>query len=124
MSLLPTLTYNQQDALLLNNLIIQTSEAANHLAHTMTRSNAEFWSLPADRLLVVLNADLVRTQDIFSQNAKLATAVNSALDASGLFSHTNRAPETMGRTDILWDGSAFVATAVEDGVALNPATNP
>ncbi len=82
--LLPSLTQSQQDALLLDEFILQTAEALNHLAATMGRCNASFWNLPDERLAAVLNTDPDRTVAVFAANSILGTQVNSMLDTLAL----------------------------------------
>ena len=97
MPLLPILTQPEEDLLLIDNLILFSAEATHHLAATMTRCNAELWSLPDERLAAVLNSDPSRTAAIFAANSALGQAINSALDSAAVPSLTARCPLFPGR---------------------------
>ncbi len=97
MILLPTLTQAQQDAILLDNFILQTAEAIHHLAAVMTRCNSDFWALPDGRLEAVLNANPNRTSAVFSVNSSLAAAINPLLDILAIPTFPARAPGIPGR---------------------------
>ena len=91
-----------------DDLILQAAEATHHLAAVLASTNEHFWSFPTDRLLAVLNADVPATLATFQANSTLAAAVNASLDALNLPEFTRRAPTTAGRSDIAFDGAAFV----------------
>lgn len=108
MPLIPPLSQAAADLALLDALILQTAEAANHLAATMSRCNSEFWSLPDDRLAAVLNNDVARTAAVFASNSALGVAVNAALDAIDSVALAARAPVSPGRELRVDDQGAFV----------------
>ena len=102
----PTTDLDTKDA-----LILQAGEATHHLASTLASTNAQFWSLPTDRLLAVLNADIPATLATFEANTALGLQVNASLDALAVSRFSTRAPVTAGRSDIVFDGAAFVYVA-------------
>jgi hypothetical protein len=91
--------------------LIRCAEAAHHLAVTLRRANDQFWSLPTDRLLAVLNADVPATQATFAANTEIGLAVNNVLDQVALPNFASRAPITAGRSDIEFDGNEFIYVA-------------
>ena len=90
--------------------VVEIAEAAHNLASKMRNAHAAFWSRPTERLLAALNADVPATLARFDGNTELGTAVNAALDAVGLPQFATRAPVTVGREDVTFDGVAFVLT--------------
>lgn len=98
----PTTDLDLKDA-----LVLQAGEATHHLASTLATTNAQFWSLPTDRLLAVLNADVPATLATFAANTALGVQVNASLDALAVPRFTTRAPVETGRSDIVFNGSAF-----------------
>ena len=108
-SILHTKTKSEQDLALKDSLVLQVAEATHHLAVTLKNTNEQFWALPTDRLLAVLNADVISTLNTFAANAGIGQAVNDSLDAVGLPQYPTRAPLLMGRQDIkLDDNGSFV----------------
>lgn len=89
-------------------LILQAAEATHHLASVLATTNEQFWSFPTDRLLGVLNAEIPATLATFAANTALAGAVNVSLDALNLPQFSRRAPTEQGRSDIIFDGVAFI----------------
>ena len=108
MPLIKPLTESEQDLQLKDALVMRVAEATHHLAATLKNTNEQFWALPTDRLLAVLNADVVSTLATFAANAAIGQAVNDSLDAVGLYSYPTRAPLLMGRQDIQLDNGSFV----------------
>lgn len=108
MSLIRTLTQLDQDLLLLDNIIARTAEAAHHYAVVSSACNVEFWAIPIERLLPLLNADVPRSLAILTGNTELNTQVNASLVAVGDARFTSRAPVTMGRSDISFNGTEFI----------------
>ena len=92
-------------------LILQVAEATHNLASVLAATNEQFWSLPTDRLLAVLNADVPATLGTFEANSTLAAAVNSSLDALSLPQFSRRAPTEQGRDDISFNGIEFTYVA-------------
>ena len=91
--------------------VLQCAEATHHLAAIMRNAHEWLWKLPTDRLLAILNADVAVTLATFSQNTALGLAANAALDALNLPDFPTRAPVEIGRSDITFDGTAFVFVA-------------
>ena len=74
MQLIPQLPQAAADLALLDALILQTAEATNHLAATMSRCNSAFWSLPDDRLVAVLTLVIRRASGFESETMALTPA--------------------------------------------------
>ena len=123
MPLLPILSQVEQDLTLLDSLIVQSAEAAHHLAVTMGRCNAELWSLPDERLGAVLNADRERTAAIFAANSFLGSAVNAALDNSSIAKFSSRAPLTPGREISVGESGEYVVIPIHhlpmEGISIS-----
>jgi hypothetical protein len=113
MSILRQHTQAEADLLAKENLILRAAEATHHLASVLQSCNEVLWRLPTDRLLAVLNADLAATFATFEANDLLGMAVNDSLNAVGVSQFTTRAPVEPGRTDIIFDGQAFVLVPPE-----------
>ena len=111
MSIIRQLTEAESDLAAKEQLVLQAGEATHHLASTLVSTNAAFWSLPTERLLAVLNADLPATLATFETNTALGLQVNASLDALAVPRFSTRAPVTAGRSDIVFDGTAFVYVA-------------
>ena len=111
MSIIRQLTTAEADLTAKEALVLQAGEATHHLASVLATTNRGFWSLPTDRLLAVLNADVASTIATFQANTALGTMVNASLDALAVPRFTCRAPVEPGRTDIVFDGTAFVYVA-------------
>lgn len=108
MNLLTPKTPLENDLAAKDARVMECAEAAHHLAATLRNAHAWLWGLPTDRLLAVLNADMAVTLATFAQNTALGLAANAALDAMDLPQFPTRAPVEIGRTDITFDGTAFV----------------
>ena len=111
MSIIRQLTTAEADLAAKESLVLQAGEATHHLASVLASTNARFWQLPTDRLLAVLNADVPATLATFTANTALGMTVNASLDALAVPRFSARAPLEMGRTDIVFDGTAFVYVA-------------
>jgi hypothetical protein len=107
-SILKPLSEAEKDLAQKDALVLQVAEATNHLAVTLKQTNDQFWSLPTERLLAVLNADVISTLNTFAANTAIGQAVNDSLDALSLPQYSTRAPLLMGRRDIKLDGGTFV----------------
>lgn len=124
MPLIKPLTESEQDLQLKDALVMRVAEATHHLAATLKNTNEQFWALPTDRLLAVLNADVVSTLNTFAANAGIGQAVNDSLDAVGLPQYSTRAPLTAGRSDIkLDDGGIFVLVPEKPILDIPPDTS-
>jgi hypothetical protein len=111
MSIIRQLTEAEADLAAKEQLVLQAGEATHHLASTLASTNAAFWRTPTDRLLAILNADLPSTLATFEANTALGLQVNASLDALAVPRFSTRAPVTAGRSDIVFDGTAFVYVA-------------
>lgn len=107
MSIIRQLTQAEADLQAKENLVLQAAEATHHLASVLRSTNEIFWSLPEERLLTLLNADVEATLATFAANTALGNAVNASLDALGLPQFTNRAPVEPGRDDIGFSNGMF-----------------
>lgn len=112
-SILKPLSEAEADLAAKDALILQVAEATHHLAVTLKQTNDQFWSLPTERLLAVLNADVVSTLATFAANAGIGLPVNDSLDALSLPQYSTRAPLLMGRRDIKLDGGVFILAPEE-----------
>ena len=108
MNLIPAKSTLEADLDAKNQSVLAVGEATHHLAVTLRNANDRFWSIPTDRLLATLNADVAVTLATFAANTALGTAVNASLDALALPQFPTRAPVAPGRADITFDGTAFV----------------
>jgi hypothetical protein len=106
--ILEQLTEAQADLVTKNDLIIEAAEATHHLAATLLNAHTRFWSLPTERLLAVLNADVATTLATFAANTALGTVANASLDALGVSRFPVRAPLSLGRDDIVFDAEQNV----------------
>lgn len=91
--------------------VIRAATALHHAATVLKTENSRFWAVPTDRLLALLNADLALTIATFTANTTAGTAINALLDAVAAPELSNRAPVEPGRTDVVFDGTAFVYVA-------------
>ena len=87
--------------------ILRCAEAAHNLAATLNNAHTWLWGQPPASLLRILNADVALTQATFEANTALGTAVNKALDLADLPEFSARAPVTVGRTELAFDGLEF-----------------
>ena len=111
MSIIRQLTEAEADLAAKESLVLQAGEATHHLAAVLASTNARFWQLPTDRLLAVLNADVPATLATFQANKVLGMAVNASLDALAVPQFAHRAPVEPCRSDIVFNGTAFVYVA-------------
>jgi hypothetical protein len=107
MSLLTQKTELEKDLAAKDESIIRCAEATHHFAAVLKSENNRFWSLPTERLLAVMNYDPAATLATFAANTDAGTIVNDLLDRLNLPQFPNRAPVTAGRTDIVFNGTAF-----------------
>jgi hypothetical protein len=114
MSLIPATSDLDRDLADLTADILAGAAALHHAAATLHARHARFWSVPTDRLLAVLNADIARTLAVFQANTAMATAINAQLDALALPEFATRAPTTVGREDIVYDPQLGRFIAVPD----------
>lgn len=105
-------TQLQRDLDYKDSLILRALEAANHVAVTLDMSYREFWSLPAERLEAVLNADIPRSLAMMEGNTNLGVAANTALDAASY--GTVRAPVELP-PHVSFNGAEFEVSNPESG---------
>jgi len=121
MNLIPIQSEAEQDVALRDRIVAQAAMATQQLAMQLRQLSQQFWALPTERLLAVLNADVAKTLAIFAANTQLATDLNANLDALASPQFAMRAPVSMGRNDIVFDGSAFVLVAPPATPAESPS---
>lgn len=124
MSILRQLSEAEQDLADRDQLILQAAEATHHLASMLAATNERYWSLPTERLIAVLNADIPATIATFQANTALALTVNASLDALALPQFPKRAPTEPGRADIVFDGTRFVQVLPEPVEEPEPEPEP
>jgi len=108
MSLITQKSQLEQDLAEKDAGVLRAATALHHAATVLAEENDRFWAVPTDRLLAVLNADIPLTLATFAANTQAGTAINASLDAVAAPIFTRRAPVTAGRSDIVFDGTAFV----------------
>lgn len=108
MAIIRQLTQFESDLASKNSVVLQVAEATHHLASTLDAASNQFWGLPVDRLLAVLNHDIPVTLETLSTNSALGTAVNASLNALNLPQFSKRAPTEIGNPDIVFNGEAFI----------------
>lgn len=108
---MPPLIAPPTDLTFRDDLILRAAEATHHLASTLLAAHEEYWSLPTERLLAVLNDDVAATLETFALNTSIAQAINASLDSINLPQFPKRAPTTTGRADIVFNGTEFVLAA-------------
>jgi len=114
MSLITQKSQLEQDLAEKDAGVLRAATALHHAATVLAGENNRFWSVPTDRLLAVLNADLALTLATFTANTQAGTAINALLDAIDSPDMPRRAPVEPGRSDIVFDGAAFVYVAPPD----------
>jgi len=124
MNLIPIQSEAEQDVALRDRIVAQAAMATQQLAMQLRQLSQQFWALPTERLLAVLNADVAKTLAIFAANTQLATDLNANLDALASPQFAMRAPVSMGRNDIVFDGSAFVLVAPPATPVVEPTPEP
>lgn len=93
---------------------LRVAEAVNHLIVTQINSNREFWGMTTEEILAELNSDIAESLAMFAGNTTLGYALNATqatlnvMTESGELVFPARAPVEPGRTDIVFNGSAFV----------------
>lgn len=93
----------QKDAQQLDEGILSVAEALNHSATILNIEHDKIWSLPDDRLLALLNADIPRIIAISAAKDAAATQINALLVQLNLPQYTLRAPVGFGRADVKFD---------------------
>ena len=113
MPIIRQLTEAESDLATKDALVLQVGQATHHLAVTISETSDRFWSLPTERLLAVLNADVSASIATISANAALGESVNASLDALASDRFPTRATTT-GRADITFDGTSFTYSPLQD----------
>lgn len=108
MSLTTPKTQLQADLDAKDRSVLRVAESLNHAAAVLRHENDAFWALPTERLLAVLNANIPLTLATFEANSAVGAPLNAILTQLGDPRLTERAPTTLGRSDIEFDGSEFV----------------
>lgn len=109
MSIFVETTTVQDDTLRKEQALLQTLAVSHSLAGQMNHAREDFWSLPDDQLLAVLNADTQTALDTQPLLDALAGAINALLDAAvedrpELMVHfSTRAAVGYGRSDVEYD---------------------
>ena len=85
--------------------IIRAATALHYAGTVIAAENAQFWSLPDDRLLAVLNDNVERTLAMFEANSAAANAINSLLDQLGNEALIHRVPTTMPSNWVFENGA-------------------
>jgi hypothetical protein len=85
--------------------IIRAATALHYAGTVIAAENAQFWSLPQDRLLAVLNDNVERTLAMFAANSAAANAINSLLDQIGNEALSHRAPTAMPEGYVFANGA-------------------
>jgi hypothetical protein len=94
--------------------IIRAATALHYAGTVIASENAQFWSLPQDRLLAVLNDNVERTLAMFAANSAAANAINSLLDQLSNEALSHRAPTAMPAGYVFENGAfAYVAPKQE-----------
>lgn len=99
-------TQLEKDEDVLDELVLAVAAAAHNQVVVLKHAHKTIYNLPTERLLALLNSNLVRTEKLFTANTTLAVANNGNLDQLNRPEFSERAPETMGRTDIVFDAEA------------------
>lgn len=107
-----------KDIVALDKGIVRVGEALNHAAAVLTREHKATWSLPDDRLLALLNANVQRTLAIAAAKDKAATELNNLLNQLNIAKFTNRAPVGFGREDVSYDAEAKLFVIIADGEVI------
>jgi hypothetical protein len=94
--------------------IIRAATALHYAGTVIAAENAQFWALPQERLLAVLNDNVERTLAMFEANSAAGNAINSLLDRIGNEALSHRAPTTMPAGYVFENGAfAYVAPKLE-----------
>lgn len=94
--------------------IIRAATALHYAGTVIAAENAQFWALPQDRLLAVLNDNVERTLAMFEANSAAANAINSLLEQIGNEALIHRVPTTMPEGYVFENGVfAYVAPKQE-----------
>ena len=85
--------------------IIRAATALHYAGTVIAAENAQFWALPQDRLLAVLNDNVERTLAMFEANSVTANAINTLLDQLNNEALSHRAPVTMPEGYVFENGA-------------------
>jgi len=85
--------------------IIRGATALHYAGTVIAAENAQFWALPQDRLLAILNDNVERTLAMFEANSLAANAINSLLDQIGNEALSHRVPITMPANYVFENGA-------------------
>lgn len=107
MSLLIQKTQLEHDLTSKDESVIKCAEVAHHFAVILNDENKQFWALPTDRLIAVMNYDVHTTLSTFKANTVIGNALNETLEQLNLPQFPHRAPVVFGRNDIVFNGTVF-----------------
>ena len=94
--------------------IIRAATALHYAGTVIAAENAQFWALPQERLIAVLNDNAERTLAMFAANSAAANAINSLLNQIGDEALIHRVPTTMPPNWVFENGAfAYVAPKQE-----------
>ena len=101
--------------------IIRAATALHYAGTVIAAENAQFWALPQERLLAVLNDNVERTLAMFAANSAAGNAINSLLDQLGNEAFSHRAPITMPANWSFENGAfAYTEPQLEPEVIVEP----
>jgi hypothetical protein len=85
--------------------IIRAATALHYAGTVIAAENAQFWALPQDRLLAILNDNVERTLAMFAANSAAANAINSLLDQIDNETLSHRVPTAMPANWVFENGA-------------------
>ncbi len=100
---------------------LRVAEAVNYLITVQITENNAFWQRDVQEILAELNEDIPEALTTFQGNTALGNALNATIsvlnvrDENGNEIFPIRAPVESGRSDIVFDGTAFVYVPPEPG---------
>lgn len=114
--LLTDKTQLQSDLDDINDAVLRSAQALNYAAGIITEGNKQYWSIPLDRLLPAMNADVAATIAKLESNSLLAEAINPQLASfDPKYGFSNRIPTERGNPYVVFDMNTmqFVDTTPE-----------
>lgn len=112
MSIIRQLTELESDLQKKDSMVLQAAYAVDQVARTLSETHQTLSQLPTERLLALLNYDLVGTLATLEANNVIGAVVNVSLDSLNHPQFSTRAPIEVGFPDITFDGVAFVSSPV------------
>lgn len=102
-TLIPVKTQFEKDAAQFEDGILNVAQAYHHTATILKMEHDRFWSLPDERLLAMLNADVPRMMMISAAKDAAAAQINALLNQLDLEQYSTRAPTGFGRADVIFN---------------------